>query len=166
MSVTSKFSMSELVQVTNFILNTPNLPKKGFYSEKQDKWLFPSNSAYLNYSRYQLGTNLIQTVLIFFNQLCPKKIFPIQNRINEHYHHIQISLGTNFYLKVTAQILWIKTKQKTYFRSKTEQMNITIKFSIFELGGELSFIIIRQFFLFGPNLVQKVKLGPRLIQIC
>ena len=47
--------------------------------------------------------------------------------------HIQISFGTKFQLKLTILIFCTKFIQKGYFRSKTEKVNITIEFSIFEL---------------------------------
>ena len=42
-------------------------------------------------------------------------------------------LATKFHLKLTILIFWTKFGQKGYFRSKTEKVNITIEFCIFEL---------------------------------
>ena len=38
----------------------------------------------------------------FLNQICPKRVFPVQNRGLKHRHrisHIRINLGTKFHLK-------------------------------------------------------------------
>ena len=38
----------------------------------------------------------------FLDHIFPKKVFSIQNKTDKHYHriqHIQLSLGTNFYVK-------------------------------------------------------------------
>ena len=45
----------------------------------------------------------------------------------------QISLDTKCQLKLTILSFWSKFAQKEYFRSKTEKVNNTIKFCVFEL---------------------------------
>ena len=112
-------------------------------------------------------------------QICPKKVFPVQSRTNAHHHRIQrivISLGAKFHFKQTVLISWTKFAQKGYFPSKAEQviyyyqiqhirisistnfhlklMKITIEFSTFELVLKPTFIFSRQLW-FGPNLPNK-----------
>ena len=70
------------------------------------------------------------------DQIYPKGVFSIENGKSEHHHcilHIRISLGTKFQVKLTILIFWTKFEQKEYIQSKTEKVNITIEFSIFEL---------------------------------
>ena len=42
-------------------------------------------------------------------------------------------LDTKFQLKQIILIIWIKFAQKVYFQSKTEKVNTSIEFCIFEL---------------------------------
>ena len=68
-----------------------------------------------------------------------KKVFPIQNRINEHQHripHICVSLCTKYKMSLQKAILNFQTKfsQKGYFRSNAGKMNITTGFCIFKLA--------------------------------
>ena len=46
---------------------------------------------------------------------------------------VRIILCTKFKLKLTILSFWTKSAQKSFFRSKTEDLNITIEFYIFEL---------------------------------
>ena len=47
--------------------------------------------------------------------------------------HIKISLSTNFQLKLTIAIFWTKfAKKGSYFQSKTDTIDTTIEFCIFE----------------------------------
>ena len=60
----------------------------------------------------------------------------IEKENSNHRHwilHIRISLGIMFDLKPTILIFWTKFVRSEYFRSKTEKVNITIEFCIFEL---------------------------------
>ena len=140
LNITTEFSMFELASAPSFILNRQfwifgqNLPTKRISRSKQDKWTLPPNSD----SGVSVGTkfHLKQTVLIVWSKFTPKRVFPVQSNINEHYHqtrHIQITLGTNFHLKHTIFIFCTEFSQKGYFWSKTEKANITIEFCIFEL---------------------------------
>ena len=59
---------------------------------------------------------------------------------NENHHpiprvelHRRISLTTKFQHKLVIFIFWAKFAQKRYSQSKTDKINISIKFSIFEL---------------------------------
>ena len=75
-------------------------------------------------------------ILMFFGLNLPKRVFLVKERKFEHHHrilHIRVFLGTNFHLKPAIIILWTKFAQKGYFPSKAGQMNIAIKFIIFEL---------------------------------
>ena len=73
-------------------------------------------------------------ILIFFffwDQICPKRVFPVENGKSEHHHlilHIRNGQGTKFQLKLTILNFWIKFTQKGYSLSKTAKMNITAEF--------------------------------------
>ena len=58
-----------------------------------------------------------------------------------------MTLGTKFQLKVAIFIFSTKFVQKEYFWSKTEKVNITIEFYIFELILELNFTLNNQFWV-------------------
>ena len=94
----------------------------------------------------------------FLDQTCPKRLFPLQNR-KKWYHHwilyIRISLGTKFQLKLTILIFWTKLAQKVYFRFKTEKVNTTFEFWIFELVLVPNFSLNWQIWFFGLNLPKK-----------
>ena len=47
--------------------------------------------------------------------------------------HIRISLGNKLQLKLTILIFWTKFAQKEFFPSKTEKVNNTNEFCMFEL---------------------------------
>ena len=67
--------------------------------------------------------------------ISPKSVFLVENKRNEHHYQIPqiwISLGTKFHLKHIIFIFWAKLARKLYSRSKRENLDITIKFSIFE----------------------------------
>ena len=63
-----------------------------------------------------------------------------------------------FQLKLTILIFWTKFAQKGYFRFKTERVNTTIEFCIFELNQVPNFSLNRQFWFFRPSLPKKVFL--------
>ena len=69
-------------------------------------------------------------------QISKKSILP-ETQKNEHHYwilHIRISLSTNFQLKLTIAIFWTKfAKKGSYFQSKTDKIDTTIEFCIFEL---------------------------------
>ena len=92
------------------------------------------------------------------DQICPKGVFPVYHRKGEHDRwvlHIRISLDTKFKLKLTILIFWTKFSQKQCFRSKTEKVNTTNEFYIFELVKITNFSLNCQFWFFGPNLPEK-----------
>ena len=69
-------------------------------------------------------TTFTLKILIFLDQICPKKdIFGWKQKNEYHYciSHIQISLSTKFQLKLTILLFWTKFTQKGYFRLKTEK---------------------------------------------
>ena len=75
-----------------------------------------------------------QTISNFATKFAPKKVFPIENRkteqllifffffffLNYWILHIQISLDTEFQVKLIILIFRTKFALKEYFRSKTE----------------------------------------------
>ena len=63
-------------------------------------------------------------------------MFPVLKRLNEPYRwilHIRISLDIEFQFQQTILIFWTKFAQKGYFQFKTDKMNYTIEFCIFQL---------------------------------
>ena len=72
----------------------------------------------------------------FSDQICSKRVFPVQSSTNKHYHriqHIEIRVGTNFHRKQTILKFMTKIALEVYFWPKSEKVNVTIKFIIFEL---------------------------------
>ena len=72
----------------------------------------------------------------FWDQICPKMAFLVENRKSEHHHgilHIQISQGTKFLLKLKILTFSTKFAQNKDFQPKSEKANITIEFYISEL---------------------------------
>ena len=47
---------------------------------------------------------------------------------------IRITLGTEFQFKLTISIFWTNFAEKESFQSKTDKLNITIKFCIVSVG--------------------------------
>ena len=98
------------------------------------------------------------TILIFLDQKYVKKVLPVENRKSKHQHwilHIQISLCTKFQLKMPILIFWIKFAQTSYFRLKTEKVNINIEFWIFESVLVPNFSLDCQFWIFARKLPNK-----------
>ena len=98
--------------------------QKGFSGLKQKKW-----TPHIFYIILHIHISLVRNFssnwqFWFFGPNLPKKVFPVENRENEHYHgilHIWISLGTKFQLKLIILSFRAKFTQKRYFQSKTEQ---------------------------------------------
>ena len=87
--------------------------------------------------------------------MCPKRVFPVENRKNEHHDwilHDRIRSGTKFHFKQTNLIFWTKLTQNSYSWSKMKKVNITIEFCMFELDKIPNFSLNWQFWIFGPNL--------------
>ena len=70
-----------------------------------------------------------------------------------------ITLSTKFQFKLIISIFWTKFAQKGCSRSKTERVNITIEFNIFELLHVTNFNLNWQFWFFGTNLPKKGDSG-------
>ena len=80
---------------------------------------------------------------------------------------------TLFFIFITLNYLFYTHKNRTpaffgsnyppklYSPSKIGQITISIEFSIFELVYKRSFILIRQFCLFGTNLPKNGIFGPK-----
>ena len=73
------------------------------------------------------------------SQICPKRVFLVENRKGEQHHgllHFQTGLSIKFLPKLTIFIFWTKFAQKGYFPSQTKKEtenghripNIEIKF--------------------------------------
>ena len=69
-------------------------------------------------------------------------------------------LDTKFCLKQTMFIFWTTFAKKGCFPSKAEQMNITIEIRIIELDEIPTFILNREFCLFGLKLPKKCIFRP------
>ena len=124
---------------------------------------------------FELDKSLYQTSLLtkdfrFLDQICPRKMFMVENGKSKHYHwifHIQISLNlpekgifgqiekkwtsswnsaywislsTKFQLKLTILSFWTKFIQKGYFQWKQNNQPNAIKVFTF-------FFLIQQLFL-------------------
>ena len=109
-------------------------------------------------SKFQLQ----QTILIFGTSFQKKVYFQLKTQKDEHHYwirHIRISSGTNFQLKLTIAIFWTKfAKQGSYFQSKTDKIDTTIKFYIFELVFVSNFTLYKQFWMFGPDSPRKISM--------
>ena len=95
-----------------------------------------------------------------------KSLFLVENTKNEHHYWIlliQISLSTNFQLKLTIVIFWTKFSLKSgYFQSKTDKIDATIEFFIFELVFVSNFTLNKQFWIFTSNFPKKDVNGQKL----
>ena len=74
----------------------------------------------------------------FLDQISTKRVFPNskKEKEKENHHqilHIQITLDSKFQLQQTILIFGANFQKRKNFSSKTEKMNITIEFFIFEL---------------------------------
>ena len=90
----------------------------------------------------------------------PKKVyFRSKPQKNEHHYwilYIWISLSTNFQLKLTIGIFWTKfAKKGSYFQSKTDKIDTSIEFCLFELVLLPNFTFNKKFWIFGLDLPKK-----------
>ena len=111
-----------------------NFPKNGIFLYENRK----SKHHWILHIRISLGTRLQLKLAIFnFGPNLTKRVFVIKNRKKrEYYHwilHIPYGLGTKFQPNLAMLIFCTKFSHKGYFWWKTEKVNITIKFFIFEL---------------------------------
>ena len=85
----------------------------------------------------------------FWNKFTIKIYFWSKTQKNEHHYlifHIRISLSTNFQFKLTIATFWTKfAKKGSYFQSKTDKIDTTIEFCIFELVFVSNFTLNKQF---------------------
>ena len=91
----------------------------------------------------------------FFSSNLQNILFLIEKRDSEQCHwifNIRVSLETKFLLKLSIMHFWTKFAQKECFRCKTEKVNATLGFRIFQLGLVLNFNWNWQCWCFGPNL--------------
>ena len=69
----------------------------------------------------------------------------VQKKLNEHHYwilNIWIRLSTTFQLRLTIVIFWTKfAKNGSYFQSKTDKIDTTIEFCIFELAFVSNFTL-------------------------
>ena len=63
------------VAETITVLHLPLFPKKRVTHLKQKKWTPPLNSAYWNWSRYQISAWTDNFDIL--DQICPKSVFPV-----------------------------------------------------------------------------------------
>ena len=99
------------------------------------------------------------------DQICPRTAFPVKIEKSEQHHwlqHIRFSLGNKFQLQLTIFTFWTKFAQKGYFRSKTEKLNITIEFCMFELVYVPNVSLKWTFWFFGPNCPKQSISGRKL----
>ena len=104
LNITVKFCIFELVYVSSFSLNWqfwffgPNLHRKSTSGLKQKSehyhWILHIQIRLVTKFQLKLTTN-------FLVQICPKRVFPVENRKSEHHNwilRIWISLSTKFQL--------------------------------------------------------------------
>ena len=83
-----------------------------------------------------------------------------------------MSPATKFQLKLIILVFWTKFAQKRYFRSKTENVNITIEFCLFELVSVIKFHLQLTILTFWTNFAQeqyfqsKTKKENSIIEFC
>ena len=140
MSLTRKTTSFKSLRVDNWEITqvkskyqinfSVKLAKKGV---TQKKWISSSNFTFkiVQPSNFNLNWQSLN----FWTKLSQKS-FQSEKEINENYHrilHIRISRDSKFQLRETFLIFLNEFPIKEYFRSKTENMNITTEFFIFKL---------------------------------
>ena len=131
----------------------PNLPKKSISAQKWKKWPSLLDFAYSSKSRYQISA---QThIFEFWDQICPKRVFPVKSR-SEH-HHWVFTIGSRYQASSQSDNFHFLDQiyPKIYFRSKTEKVNIIIQFSKFKLVFVPNFTLNKQFWILEANLPKK-----------
>ena len=92
------------------------------------------HSAYSSCSKYQIS--LYTNNFEFWDQICPKRVFWVENVKSKHPYwivHIRIFLGTKLQFKPTILKFGTKFAQKVYFQLNMKKVNITMEFCISEL---------------------------------
>ena len=138
-----------------------------FWIKLTQKWYFQTKKKNENYHRIihsQINQDskfqLQRTILIFGTNFQKKVYFRSKAEKSEHHYwilHNWISLSTNFQFKLTIAIFFGARfpKKGSYFQSKTDKIDTTIEFCIFELVFVWNFTLNKQFWIFGPNLPKK-----------
>ena len=117
MSLTTEFGILELVQAPNFSLN------KQLRTRFALNWYFETKTNKINCT---VGFCIFELVQVpnfslneknfdFLDQISPERLFPVESGKKEHRHgilHIQISLGTKFYFKLTILIFGLNLLKK------------------------------------------------------
>ena len=115
------------------------------------------NENYHRILRIQINLDSkFQLQQFWFLSIFPKRSrVPVKIRKNQHNYwvlHIQINLSTNFRLKLTVAIFRPNFPTRgSNFQSKTDKIDTTIEFWIFELVFVSNFTLKN----FGPNLPKK-----------
>ena len=144
-SLSTKFSLNY-----QFWFFEPNFPKKGVSRLKQKN----SKHHWILHIRISLSTKFqFKLKFLFFEPNSPKKgaSHPKQKKWTPPLN----SAYSKFQLKLIIFIFWTKFAPKRCFRSKTENVNTTIEFCIFELVYVLTFSLNWQFWFFLSNLPEK-----------
>ena len=94
----------------------------------------------------------------FLEQISPQKLYfrSKTEKIEYHYWilHIQIVLSTIFSLNWQLQFFGRNLPKKgSYFQSKTDNINTTIEFCIFESLFVSNLTLKKQLWIFGPSLL-------------
>ena len=101
--------------------------------------------------------------MIFGINFQKKVYFRLKSWKNDHENwilHIQISLSTNFHIKLTIAIFGPNLPTKgSYFQSKTDKIDTTIEFCIFELVLVPNLCLNWQFWFFWPDLPKECFSG-------
>ena len=101
----------------------------------------------------------------FLEQFFRKSILQVENTKNYSNNwilHIWLSLSTSLQPKLTVAIFWINLpKKSTYLQSKTDKIDTTIEFCIFELVFVSDFTLKKQFWIFGANFPRKHIYGQK-----
>ena len=115
----------------------------------------------------RMGTKFHLWQIDFLDQICPKRVFLVQNRKNKDHHqiqHIWILLDPKFYRNQTICIFWKKTKKnkttittknskKVFFiQNRKGEHNHCIQHTLINLDTKFH---LKQFLLFWPNLAKK-----------
>ena len=110
---------------TNFQLTTSKFWTKSAQKGHSDRNQKSEHGHWILHIKISLGIkfDLKLKILIFLDQIIPKKVFPAENERIEYRHwivRISISLSIKPHLKLKILIFWTKFAQKVYSRSKPE----------------------------------------------
>ena len=120
-------------------------PNKDTSKEKQKKSTSSLNSSYSSLSRYQIF--LWRNNLKFYDQICPKQVYPVKSRKSEHHNwilHIWNNLSTKFKLKLPpSSILKIFKLKMIYqwnfpYRSKYPLSPLLASFCVWLVSHDMT----------------------------